>query len=186
MDFFKDFFEALWNDINKICGETITLGDNPITTLNIVVWSLYIGFIIGIFVTIYNRFVLGSLIRRLIERQALTEGSALSVSEVGCANPFVRFALRCGGTLRRIVVMVGDTDENRNRAEVAGGKFYIPDENVHRAEVIYGNSGTSIISILLSVLAFLIVVMVSFFVIPNLIQMLTNFIAGITPSSNIL
>ena len=43
MDFFIEFFEALKNDLGKIFGETITLGDNPITTLNIIIWSLYIN-----------------------------------------------------------------------------------------------------------------------------------------------
>lgn len=186
MEFFKEFFEALRNDIGNIYGETITLGDHPITTLNIVIWSLYIGFLIGIGITVYNRIVVGSLIRRLIERKAFTEGGALTVSEIGCANPFVKLALRSKGTLRRIVFMVGDTEEKRIKEDFETSKFYISDENLHRAEVVYGNSGTSILSVLLSVLAFFIVVLLSFFVIPNLIQMLSNFIAGITPSSNIL
>ena len=82
--------------------------------------------------------------------------------------------------------MVDDTPEERCQKNVSSGKFYIPDENIHRAEVIYGNSGTSLLSIVLSVLAFLVVVLISFFVIPNLIQMLTNFISDVTPSSRIL
>lgn len=82
--------------------------------------------------------------------------------------------------------MVGDTEEKRRREDFSTAKFYIPEENIHRAEVIYGLSGTSLASILLSVFAFLIVVFLSFVIIPNLIQMLSNFIAGITPQSNIL
>ena len=186
MGFFKEFFSALWNDLQGIFSETIKLGDNPITTLNIVIWSIYIGFIIGIIITVYNRFVLGALIRRLIEKGACSESAAITVSDTGCANPFVRFALRKSGTLRRIVYMVGDTAESRSQDSVATAKFYIPDENIHRAEVIYGNSGTSLVSILLSVLAFFVVVLLSFFVIPNLIQMLTNFISDITPASRVL
>ncbi|MCI8387880.1 MAG: hypothetical protein HFE63_05375 [Clostridiales bacterium] len=186
MDFFKEFFEALGNDLNKIFGETITLGDNPITTLNIIVWSLYIGFIIGIGITVYNRCVLGTLIRKLIERQAFSDGGAVTVAELGCGNPFIKFALREKGTLRRIVYMVGDTPETRKRESFDTAKFYLPEQNIHRAEVVYGSSGMNIVSVLLSVLAFLVVVMVAFFVIPNLIQMLTNFIAGVTPNSNIL
>ena len=186
MGFFKDFFSALWNDLRGVFSETIKLGDNPITTLNIVIWSIYIGFLIGIIITVYNRFVLGSLIRRLIEKGACSESAAVTVADAGCANPFVRFALRQSGTLRRIVYMVGDTPGERSRDNVSSAKFYIPDENIHRAEVIYGNSGTSFVSILLSVLAFFIVVLLSFFVIPNLIQMLTNFISDVTPASKVL
>lgn len=181
-----EFFEALWNDIQGIVGDTITLGDQPITTLNIIVWSLFIGFMIGIGVTIYNKLVLGSLVRELIEHGAHTEDRAMTAAEIGCANPFIRFALREGGSFRRIVRMKGDTDTERAREDFKTARYFIPDENVHRAEVIYGNTGTSVISVLLSILAFLAVAFVSFIVIPDLIQMLTNFIAEITPRSNIL
>ena len=181
-----DFLEALWNDIMSICGNTVTLGNQPITTLNIIVWSLFIGFMIGIGVTIYNKFVLGSLVRGLIERGAHTEEAALTASEIGCANPLVQFALRRNGSFRRIVHMKGDTEENQSRESFRTARFFIPDDKVHRAEVIYGNSGTSVVSILLSVLAFLVVAFVSFIVVPDLIQMLTNFIAEVTPASRII
>jgi len=181
-----DFFEALWNDIMEICGNTITLGDQPITTLNIIVWSLFIGFMIGIGVTLYNKFVLGSLVRELIEHGAHTEDAALTAAEIGCANPFIQFALRENGSFRRIVHMKGDTETSYSKESFKTARFYIPDDKVHRAEVVYGNSGTSVISVLLSILAFLIVAFVSFIVVPDLIQMLTNFIAEITPRSNIL
>ena len=186
MDFFKDFFEALKNDIGKICGETISLGDNPITTLNIVIWSLYIGFLIGIAITVANRFVLGGLVKKLVDRKANTEGGALTIGEIGCSNPLVKAALRGGGTLRRIIRMVGDTEEKRQKEDFSTAKFYIPEENIRRAEVIYGLNGTSVASILLSVFAFLVVVFLSFVIIPNLIGMVSNFISGITPQSNIL
>ena len=136
MDFFIEFFEALKNDLGKIFGETITLGDNPITTLNIIIWSLYIGFMIGIAVTLYNRLILGGLIRKLIDRGAMTEGSALTCAEVGCKNPLIRFSLREKSTLRRIVHMSGDTETTRSREPFDKARFYIPDENIHRAEVI--------------------------------------------------
>lgn len=181
-----DFFEALWNDLKSIGGEEIALGDQPITTLNLIVWSLFIGFVIGIGVTIYNKFVLGAVVRGLIEREAFTEEGAVTASEIGCANIFVRFALRDSGSMRRIVCMVGDTEAEKKKAPFDTARFYIPDEQVHRAEIIYGKAGANAISVLLSVLAFLIVVFISFTVIPDLIQMLTNFIASITPQSNIL
>lgn len=185
MDFFTELFEALKNDLAKICGETIKLGDNPITTLNIVVWSLYIGFVVGIAITVLNRIVLGGLVRKLVDRRAQTEGGALTIREVGCSNFFVKIALRNGSSLRRIVLMAGECNE-KQKADFSTAKFYIPEENIHRAEVVYGLSGTSLATILLSILAFLVVVFLSFTIVPNLIQMVSNFFAGITPQSNIL
>ncbi len=181
-----DFFEALWNDIMRQVGDPIYLGNNPITTLNIIVWSLFIGFVIGIGVTVYNKFVLGTMVRELIDRKAHTEESACTASEIGCGNVLFRFALRANGSFRKIIYMVGDTEYEKKERGFETGKFYLPEDNVHRAEVIYGKGGTSVMTILLSVLAFLLVVFVSFTVIPDLLQMLTNFIASIVPKSNIL
>jgi len=183
MDFLKDFFSALWNDISSVWAETIPLGDNPITTLNIVVWSLYIGFMIGIGVTVYNRIVLGGLIRRMLEHQATDEKSAVTIAEVGCTSPFIKLALRKGGTFRNIVHMVGDTPENRNPQNLATARFFIPDENIHRAEIVYGNNGANAMSIALAILAFFVVMLLAFIIVPNLIQMLNNFIAAIQPES---
>lgn len=185
MDFFTEFFEALKNDIANICGDTVTLGDNPITTLNIVVWSLYIGFVIGIIITVLNRFVLGGLVRKLVERNAQTEGGALTIGEIGCSNFFVKTALRSGGSLRRIVFMADEREENK-KADFSTARFYIPEQNIHRAEVVYGLTGTSLATIILSVLAFLAVVFLSFTIVPNLIQMVSNFVTSVTPQSNIL
>lgn len=181
-----DFFKALWNDLSGIVGDTVTLGTNSVTTLNIIVWSLFIGFMIGIGVTLYNKLVLGSLVRGLIEREAFTEGSAVSAAEIGCNNPFIRFAMRKNSSLRRVVYIKGDTEERQNYAHLPEACLYIPEDKLHRAEMIYGNSGMSVSSVLLAVAAFLIVAIVSFIVIPDLITMLSNFIEGITPESNIL
>lgn len=81
--------------------------------------------------------------------------------------------------------MAGEYNE-KQKADFSTAKFYIPEENIHRAEVVYGLSGTSLATILLSILAFLVVVFLSFTIVPNLIQMVSNFFAGITPQSNIL
>ncbi len=186
MDFFAEFFGALKNDISAAFGERIPLGDNPITTLNIVIWSLYIGFVLGIIITLYNRFVLGGMIQKLVERKAHTEGGALTMSEIGCATPFLKLALRNGGTFRRIVKMVGDTDEARSKTDFKSARFYIPEDNVHRAEVIYGRNEASFASVLLALLALLVVAFLSFKIVPNLIGMLSNFLDSVAPESNIL
>ncbi len=181
-----DFFEALWKDFYDIAGEEIQLGTNSITTLNIIVWSLFIGFMIAIGVTLYNKIVLGTIVRGLIDRQAFCEDDALTAKAIGCNNIFIRFALRRGGSFRRIVRMTGDTETEQIKGDFSTAKFYIPEENVHRAEMIYGKAGASVFSVLLSVLAFLAVAFVSFIVIPDLIQMLVNFLESLAPESNIL
>ncbi len=181
-----DFFKAVFRDIEELCGEKIMLGTNTITTLNLIIWSLFIGFVLGIAVTIYNKYVLGAVVRGLMEHKAHTEEAALTAGELGCSNAFIRLALRPNSSFRRVIFMVGDTEYEKKKEDFSTARFYLPEKNIHRAEVLYGNTGASAVTILLSLLAFLVVVFISFTVIPDLIQMLTNFIASIQPASKIL
>lgn len=181
-----DFFEALWQDIQKICGDTVALGTNNVTTLNIIVWSLFIGFVIGIAITVYNKFVLGPVVNGLINRKAVCEESAVPLTESGKVNPLVRFALRKNGTFRKIVRMKGDSDGEFAKGGIDTASFYIPEESIHRAEVLYAGNGMSLMSVLLAVLVFFAIALAAFIVVPDLISMLSNFIGSVTPDSKIL
>lgn len=181
-----DIIKALWNDFVGIVGDTVTLGTNPTTTLNIIVWSLFIGFMLAIGVTVYNRLVIGPMIKRLIERKAFCEETAIPAAEAGCTNPFIRFAMRRNGSLRRLVRLKGDTDQKQGSVSVSDACLYIPDDRIRRAETLYGIGGMSAGSVLLAILVFFAIAILSFIVVPDLITMLSNFIEGITPESNIL
>ncbi len=180
-----DFFEALWNDLQGLCGSTVSLGTNNVTTLNIIVWSLFIGFTIGIGITVYNRLVLAPLINGLIENKAHSEKDALTIKDVSHTNPFIRFALRKSSSLRRVVKMSGDTDTSRSSEKSDTASFYIPKENIKRAQMLSGN-GTSLVSVLLSVLVFFAIALIAFIVIPDLISMTSNFVNSVTPDRKIL
>ncbi len=181
-----DFFKTLWSDLYGIFGERVELGTNAVTTLNIIVWAIFAGFIIAIGATLYNKFVPGKIVRALIEKKAHTKEEAMSADELGCNNAFIRVALRKNSTMRRIVRMEDDTDTQRSDKAFEAAKFYIPEEYIHRAESIYGKSDVSVKTVILSVIGLLAAAIVAFIVIPNLIQLLANFIESITPSDNIL
>ncbi len=181
-----DFFEALWNDLLGLCGDTVTLGTNNVTTLNIIVWSLFFGFVVGIGVTVYNKLVLGPVINGLIENKAHSEADAITLKEVSHPNPFIRFALRKGSTFRRVVKMCGDTDTARSGDNPLAAKFYLPEENIRRAKKLYAGTEMSLVSVLISVIVFFVIALLMFTVVPDLITMFTNFIGNVTPDSNII
>ncbi len=181
-----NFFEALWNDLLELCGDTVTLGTNNVTTLNIIVWSLFIGFIIGIGVTVYNKIVLSPVINGLIENKAHCEADAITLTEISRPNPFIRFALRRSSSFRRVVKMCGDTDEVRSDGNPLTAKFYLPEENIRRAKNLYAGTEMSVVSVLVSVIVFFVIAILMFTVIPDLITMFTNFIGSVTPDGNII
>ncbi len=55
-----------------------------------VVWALYLAFLFAAVAIYYNRIVIGSLPRALIEHGCLARENAKTLSELGCAkNPFI-------------------------------------------------------------------------------------------------
>ncbi len=180
-----DFFKALWDDLTSLTGDKVTLGTNTITTLNIIVWSLFIGFIIAIFATLYNKFVIGKAVRALLKKEVHSEENAKTLAELECDNPFVRFALRRNASLRRIVYLSGDTEEEQQKYDRSSAKLYIPEERIHRAEVTYGTKDITVGTVLLSIVACVAVAILALIFIPELVTMLSNFISSITPSDNI-
>lgn len=169
-----EFFQTLWQDFLSVFGEKVQLGTNSVTTLNIIVWSLFIGFIIAIGITLYNKIVLGKLVRTLIEKDATSPERALTLGDVGAANPLIKLALRRGGSLRRVVRIIEENAEGDAKEDIETGKFYIPDECMHRAKTVYDKPETSVFSVLLAIIAFLILAMVAFIAIPDIVQLIAN------------
>ncbi len=180
-----EFFKSLWNSFTDIAGEKVTLGTNTVTTLNIIVWSLFIGFIIAIIATLYNKFVIGKAVRALLKKEAHTEENALYCEEIGGINPFVRFALRKNSSLRRIVYLCGDTEAEQVKY-AADSKLYIPEKKIRRAEVTYGKSDITVGNVILSIAACIAVAILALIFIPDIIMLLSNFIDSITPKNNYL
>lgn len=200
-----DFIQSAWDGfLSLFSGEP-----RAAVTVDVIVWSLFIGFVIASLIVIYNKLFVGSLVSTLIKNEASDEESALPATKLGCINysdlteaekknifvfvglsirsTFVAFSLRKRGMLRRIVHMVGDTDTTPCKGKISEGKFYIPEDKLQRAQKVYGKKGITAKSVVLSLLAFIVIAAVlAIFVIPNLITMFSNFITEITPDDNIL
>ena len=90
-----EFFESLRNSLGAVIGERVELGNNSVTTLNIIVWSLFIGFIIAVGISVYNKLVLGSVISKLKGKEAFSEESGVqSYGEV--ADYLISYFLKKG------------------------------------------------------------------------------------------
>ncbi|MBE6599790.1 MAG: hypothetical protein E7640_01100 [Ruminococcaceae bacterium] len=90
-----------------------------------VVWAMYFAFLLAAVAIYYNRTVIGSLPRALIEHGCLAPENAKTLSELGCAkNPFLKLTLRFGNTLRRSVICTeGEAFESDPKNTARGSKF---------------------------------------------------------------
>ena len=175
-----EFFESLKISFSDTFGKTVELESGSIMTLNIVLWSLFIGFLLGIGGTVYNKVILGSFVRALLDGGITSADKAMTLGELGHTNNiFVKFALRRGSTFRRILHTADDSHEADSRISLDKARFYIPEENLVRAEKVYGKLGASIFSILVSILALLITTLAALIIVPDLTQLVANFVSGV-------
>ncbi|MCR5264889.1 MAG: hypothetical protein K6D94_13510 [Clostridiales bacterium] len=155
-------------------------------TLYIVIWSLFIGVIIGVGMGIYQKGILGSFVRHLLEKRATSPDTALTMDESGLTKnvlvrAIIRRSIRGESSYGRIVSpapvdLTAPADSGVKPPITADTRFYIPPEMNDRAVTSFANSGNIIVWALLSVAAFLVVALLSFYIVPALTDMLKNII----------
>ena len=122
-----------------------------IMTVPMIVWTVYIGIAIGVIMTYYNRAILGRAIRALLEKEAFGADKALSAEELGFAkNRFIMNSIHRGVLAR----FVHTTEEEPKR-------YYLVEEERHRAELRYSNKGTDLYVVIIALVIFLIVAFVA-------------------------
>ncbi len=138
------------------------------TPLTMIISSLFIGIIIACMAILYHQLLLGGIVRRIIQKKALSPESALTVEELGynSKNIFIRFALRSNSTFRKTV----------HATEEKPLKYYIPEEKRIREEIKFRKKGNSVFGILIAILLFLTVAYISLTVIPWFTDSVKNII----------
>lgn len=173
---------------------------NSAVSLEMIVWSIFFGIVLGALASLYNKRILGSFVRALIKGGANSPTSAVTVNDIGFKkNIFVKNALKNGGVLRKVVHCANEPDiipdeminpvrkflssslEFRKKLDMNEAKFYIPDDLMYRAEIRYEKKGTDLFSFFLTVLVFLVVVYLSLQFIPEIIGLVDSFITEIVP-----
>ena len=154
-----------------------------------IVWPIFIGVCIAAFVTVFVRVKLGEVVRAIIEKGAISPETALTLEELGVAKRFfVRSALRGRSALRRVVyatdgsvITSGDGENTELRVltineapDLDECRFFISDENKARAESIYDNTNSTLLSAIITVLVAFVVAIVSMLVVPKIIDLLES------------
>ena len=144
-------------------------------TLEIVIWSLFIGIIIGAFAIWYSRRVLGTLVRALLSAEANSAGNAKTFGDLGIKNVFIyRLALRKNSTYRKIVHIADE--ETQTKPSISALKFYIPEEVNFRADSMYNPKGTTLLGAFVAIFAFFIMAILTLVVVPDLITMVQDLV----------
>ncbi len=126
------------------------------SSLEKVIWAIYIGTVIAAFMLWYSKGFIGKVARKLAEKNVHTPGEAWTIKELGLDNIFIRNALKNKYSALRKVVYCTLDKEKLKRDDFYEAKFYIPEEQKNRAYFKYrGNNNTLGMVVIVAVVMFI-------------------------------
>ena len=131
-----------------------------------ILWAFMIGVTLAAVYVFCVRRVLGGFVKKLLDRNAFTPETAVTLEEIG-QKPgiLLRRSLRRG------------TDFADTVAE-CDGRYYIPREQLEKAEHKYKNSAGGVAVLLVSIAVFAVVTAVLIYVFPQIVDMFKNLFGG--------
>ena len=143
-------------------------------TLASILIPIAFGMIIAACLVFINKQTLGKFVKRLFYENADSEQSARTLTELGFEkNRLLRRSLRDGSSLRKVVHVCDGAQEGK-QGEKKPLRYYIPEDCAYRAEVLYNPDGSSVLTILITVIMFVAIVLLLMMIVPDLIQMVAN------------
>lgn len=122
------------------------------------IWMFMIGASIAMVIMYYNSRFLGRFVRKLIQIDATSPESAMSFDELGMKiTPSLKYSLRPGSSFSETVLKTADD------------RYYIAPDKLSMAKAKYRGKDTTIVFILLCILAFAVVAFALSQVLPDLL-----------------
>ena len=138
------------------------ISNNPdvLNTL-LLVWSIILGIVIALFISFYNRKVIGSFFRALVAKEAFDEETAKTIDEIGQReNDAVIAKIEKSSMYRDIVTVIGENGEEEpknNRIGITSDtKFYIPEEMLTQVRNPWGETSENIFVLIAGVIGMII------------------------------
>lgn len=213
MPLWKELWQYFYNTYINPAEYYENLGADSSTMLSVrlIIFGLFVGVSLATFASVFNKRVLGDVVRRLIAEEALSPDKALTLDELGYgSNPLIGLAVKKSTSLRRVVKcreeVAYDMETERKRREYEerrkGGEklpkfkdtvyridthtdaFYIPEDMKYMADVKFEKKGTTWLGACLTVVVMAVVFVAVMIALPHIFELLDSFAAGFEPSGN--
>ncbi|MBP3370091.1 MAG: hypothetical protein J6L85_04995 [Clostridia bacterium] len=204
-------WEDLWGYLHEVYSgvdgyyENISLGNNSILSIRLVVLGLFLGVIIACIAMAYNKQILGGFVRKLLTEECRGADSAKNLFELGyIKNPFIRSAVQKSVSMRRVVRCVEEDEfyerlnaereeyekkraeepslpkfrEIEYRVNASEDHFYIPENMSDMAERKFYAKGSSWLTTIIAIVVLCIAFFVLLLVLPNILHMVDQFIGS--------
>ena len=177
------FIESFFNP--KLEGYTNFAFGEGFLSIQIIIFGIFVGVLIASFSIIFIKTTLGKLVRALLAKEAYDPENAQTLAACGLERHFfIRYALRHGYTLRRVVRCV--EEENIEKPESEKGEklpnlsechFYIPEKDRYAAQMRFNEKGSGYGTFFFVLLGCVIAILLIFAFLPQLVTFLDNVIS---------
>ena len=211
------FFESVWNFFYTTYVnpteyyEHLNLGHGGLLSVRILIIGMFLGLIVALFSSVFNKRVLGGVVRSIIKNEAFSPEKALNLEELGFeGSALIRLAVRKSTTLRRVVRCREEeefiAEQNARRREYnerrAADKslprfkeqtytinpyadtFYIPEEMKFMADVKFEEKGNTWKSAILCSALLIVAMFVLLGALPGILNLIDGIVGTIASNKN--
>lgn len=156
------------------------LSYNGSNSLSFVVFAMFLGAAFACAVMLYHIKIPGKMVRALSKAGADSPEKAVGAAECGITSErLLRFILSDGSALSKYVRILPAETVKKGKKELAvlkSAKFYLEEETRVRAELRYDGRNANLLTAATGILFLAMLAFAAVAVIPDLVQMLKNFI----------
>ena len=138
------------------------ISSNPdVLSLVLTIWSIILGIILALFISFYNRKVIGSFFRALVAAEAFDEEEAKTLGELNqLENDAVVRKLENSAMYRDIVTIIGENGEEEPKHGkiiiTSETKFYSPEDNCTQVRNKWGETNENVLVLIGGVIGMII------------------------------
>ena len=138
------------------------ISSNPdVLSTVLIIWSIILGIVIALFISFYNRKVIGSFFRALVAAEAFEEETAKTIDEIHQRdNDAVIRKLETSSMYRDIVTIIGDNGEEEPKhgkiVITEDTKFYISEEHCTQVRSQWGETNENVLVLVAGVIGMII------------------------------
>ena len=185
--------------------ENLGIGSETMFSVRLIIIGLVIGLSLAAFSAVFNKRILGDVVRRILGANALSAESALTLDELGYgSNLLVRLAVKKSTSLRR-VVKCREEEKYDNELRIKGKEyqerrkngekiprfkeipykintltdaFFIPEKMKYMADVKFEKKGSTWLGAVIATVIMAIVCIAVIILLPDIFSLLNDFAAG--------
>ena len=186
------------------------LSADSLWSIRIMILGLCIGFSVAAFGAVFNKRVLGNIVRKILKAEAFSPESALTLEELGLVDkPFAHFAVRKSTSIRRVVKCREELEfnealskaRNEHEARRAGDKsigrfketdfkmntyadsYFIPEKMKYTADIKFEKKGSTWLGAIIFTVIMVVVFIVAMVMLPRLLSLLNDIAGGFASST---